>query len=141
MSKKTSSVLKNNCKRKYCEQSLLDGIEAIHRGMSVREAARTFKVPKTTLYEYDGEKHHGGKIGRPTLFSDEEEKLLAKLLIRFAEIGSPYDKNHLRTLISQLATGKGKIEVQSRTTSYLSCMPCNTPLTSPDFVVTSPFWI
>ena len=104
-----SSVLKNKSKRKYGEQSLLDAIEAIQRGMSVREATRTFKVPKTTLSRYEEQKHHGGKIGRPSLFSDEEEKLLAKLLIRFAEIGSPYNKNHLRTLILQLATGKGKI--------------------------------
>ena len=111
-----SSVLKNKSKRKYCEQSILDGIEAVHRGMSIREAARTFKVPRTTLTQYEGQRHHGGKIGRPSLFSDEEEKLLAKLLIRFAEIGSPYNKNHLRTLILQLATGKGET---ARITQYV----------------------
>ena len=102
-----ASVLKTDCKRKYSEQSLLDGMEAVRDGMSVRKAAKNFHIPKSTLFEYEAGKHRGGKIGRPTLFTDNEENILARLLIRFAEIGIPYNKNHLRTLILQLAAGKG----------------------------------
>ena len=72
-----ASILKTNRKRKYNEQDMLDGIAAIRNGMSARKASRTFKIPRTTLEEYDGEKHRGGKMGPPTLFTDEEENILA----------------------------------------------------------------
>ena len=79
--------------------------------MSVRKATRTFDIPKSTLFQYEAGKHRGGKIGRPTLFTDDEEKISAQLLIRFAELGIPYNKNHLRTLILQLAAGKGCLTI------------------------------
>ena len=104
-----ANVFKTNCKRKYTEQDLKDGIDTIRSGISAREASRTFGVPRTTLDESDVRKHRDGKLGRLTIFTEDEERVLAKLLIRFAQIRSPYNKNHLRTLILQLAAGKGTL--------------------------------
>ena len=75
----------------------------------MRETSRTFNIPRSTLDNYDVGKHCGGKVGRPTIFTEDEEKMLAKLLIRFTQIGCPYNKNHLRTLILNLAAGKGML--------------------------------
>ena len=72
-------------------------------------ASRTFSVPRSTLDDYDVGEYRGGKVGRPTIFTEDEEMILAKLLIRFTQIGCPYNENHLRPLILQLTARKGML--------------------------------
>ena len=45
----TRKFIKKNARRQYSESNLKRAIEAVESGSSIREAAKTFQVPYTTL--------------------------------------------------------------------------------------------
>ena len=59
---------------KYSEKQMEDALNAIANGMSKREAARNFNVPRTTLLEkFTGRSPLERKIGHPTVLTSKEE--------------------------------------------------------------------
>lgn len=76
-------------------------------GMSLREAARRFTVPRSSLY--DRMKNPNPKrVGAPTKFPKEEEARLAEFLMECSDRGIPLNRNHCSELISQLGANFGK---------------------------------
>ena len=63
-------------KKKYMQENFLAAVEAVkQQGMSVREAAKTFAVPRSKLLARV-KKTHGTKDGRPTTLTLEEENMI-----------------------------------------------------------------
>lgn len=89
--------------------------------MGVRQAAKEFEVPKSTLSDLasGSTKHH---LGRPTELSTEEELLIVERLILLSTWGFPLGKHDLCFLVQEYLNRLG------RTTRW----PDNLP--GPDFV-------
>jgi hypothetical protein len=73
--------VRKNHPKKYDDDDFSSALEAIANGMSIRQAAKTFRVPYTNLY-----RHANGEIickgpGRPTKFSAVEESYLVQAAI------------------------------------------------------------
>ena len=68
-----------------------NAVEAIESGtMSYRQAAREFGVKTSSLWcRMKGTRGKQARRGKPTKFSDAEEKDLAELLKNCAELGVP----------------------------------------------------
>jgi len=65
--------------------------------MSLREAAKTFKIPRSTLSDKMAGRVEN-KAGRPTVLSKEEEKLIVQRIILMGEWGFPIYPKDLRYL-------------------------------------------
>ena len=63
-------------------------ISAVKDGMSKAKASHNFGVPRSTLQNRLGMRHTA-TVGRPTVLSDEEEKVLIATLSEVAEWGYP----------------------------------------------------
>jgi hypothetical protein len=101
----------------YASCQLQSAIDAVNeRKMSVREAAKEFQVPKSTICDHVIEKHIR-KCGHQTAFSYKEEKRIAKCLIFSSQYGWPCDRRDLAAMVNNYAlltkkkvpwdTGKG----------------------------------
>ena len=73
------------------EQTMKTALESVlHCGMNISMAARTYNIPKSTLYDHEvGNVLPGTKSGHPTVLNKEEEEELVSFLIECAEIGFP----------------------------------------------------
>lgn len=69
-------------KKKYHEKQLKNAVEAINQGMSVVLAARTFRVPRSTLRFRFRNQNKDGKPGPPTLLSKKEEESLVNFILQ-----------------------------------------------------------
>ena len=85
-------------------------------GYSVSNAAKTFGIPRSTLYD----KINGRssiemqRRGPPPLLSLEDEKKLADYLLQMASLGYSFTLTELLDLASELAIRKGKLDVDSK---------------------------
>ena len=82
----------------YTEDALKNALDAIHGGMSIREASSEFNIPKSTIHR----KFKGLQmkpIGRPPGLSPEEEKSFVHHLIAVAEWGFPFSNLDLRLMV------------------------------------------
>lgn len=83
---------------------MVAAIAAVRGGLSVRAAARQFNVPKTTLlYKIRGVYPEARKMGPGTIFSIDEEQLLAKWVLDMAKAGFPVTKENFLISVSRLA--------------------------------------
>ena len=72
----------------------------IDNGISIRQAAEEFNVPKSTLGDrISGRTLHGAKSGRSKYLSDEEEDILVKFLLKCASIGYPRSRKEVIALV------------------------------------------
>ena len=68
----------------------------IDNGISIRQAAEEFNVPKSTLGDQiSGRTLHSVKSGRSKYLSDEEEDILVKFLLKCASIGYPRSRKEV----------------------------------------------
>lgn len=72
----------------YDKEDLIKAVESIENGQSVKAAADSFHVPRTTLRNALLH-NHTGKIGRQTVLSVEEEKEIAQWIVDCAKMGDP----------------------------------------------------
>lgn len=65
----------------YTEENLIKTIRAVENGtLSIGTASETYDVPKTTIWrKLNNRNCSQEKAGRPTLFSESEEKCFIKL--------------------------------------------------------------
>ena len=93
----------------YTEATLLECLDAVKSGkMSERLAAKTFKVPRSTLQNRIHGKH-GKSVGRSLVFTDEEEQLFETRVALMCDWGFPIDFQDLRILISSYLRKKNRI--------------------------------
>lgn len=88
---------------KYEEAAMNNAMKSVQSGMSTREAARVFNVPKTTLQR----KLNLGltaqqKMGPCAVLNPDEEKMLIKWIFHLAEAGFPIEKDQLLDNVKRL---------------------------------------
>lgn len=87
----------------YTENDMEQALSAVKGGMKVREAARCFGVPKTTLlYRNIGKYVSGRRSGRQTVLTKDEEKLLSDWVIHMGDHGFPITKLQLLDSVQKL---------------------------------------
>jgi hypothetical protein len=83
-------------------------VEAVRGGMTIRQAAETFNVPKSTLGDRcSGKVNEYCKPGPPPYLNCHEEEELASFLIKCAEIGFPRNRAQVLGLVQQIVESKG----------------------------------
>lgn len=97
--------------RTYCDytkETLEEALQRVVEGRStIREASREFKIPFGTLYnKYKG--RHGGKPGRPTIFTTAEEVAILKAAAKCADWGFPLSLMDVRMMAKYYLDGRGK---------------------------------
>ena len=88
-------------KRKQYEQhQLKEAVAAVKQGMSVRQAAIKFGVPRRTVGDHaSGKIPHFHKSGLPPMLTDEEEEALVEYIQYMASRNMPLKRNDLRGTI------------------------------------------
>ena len=72
---------------KWTPEDMEAAVNAVNDGeMTMRKAAFTFGIPKSTLATHVGS-NDLGKVGKPTVLGWEEELLLVTLIIFMSDIG------------------------------------------------------
>ena len=74
--------------RDYTQEQLKQAIQAVCDGVSLRDAAEEFNIPKSTL-ENKFKGKHANTVGHPTVLSKEVELMIVKYLCSSAEFGFP----------------------------------------------------
>ena len=78
-------------------------IQAVTDGMSIRQAAEEFNLPKSTLGDrISGWTMHGAKSGRSKYLTDEEEDILIKFLLKCAAIGYPRSRSEVIAMVQRV---------------------------------------
>jgi len=73
--------IKKNSYKKYSESNFQLAIESVEKGSSIRDAAKQFFVPFTTLNAHINHEILYSRSGRPTKFNQEEENNLEQAAI------------------------------------------------------------
>ena len=82
---------------KWTEGQLKSAIESVKsKQMSQRKAAATFKIPRRTLRNHLKSGNEEKSIGRKTVLTKDQEKGLAKRIIRLAQVGVPLTRKIVR---------------------------------------------
>lgn len=96
-------------KRKYEDEMFQQALDMIERGnMSVREAAKTYGVPRSTLQDKINNTHPR-KDGGPTVLSEDEEQHIVEMLLLMSEWGFPWTSQDLRYFVKSYLDKKGKV--------------------------------
>ena len=82
----------------YSKNNLDNALRALQEGMAVRDAEKTFNIPKSTLRQYFLFKEMK-PIGCPASLSEQEETAFVKHLIVVAEWGFPFSNLDLRLMV------------------------------------------
>lgn len=87
----------------YKEEDMKNALQAMADGMKCGKAARTFKVPRTTLrYKYTGKYPKERKMGPITVLAPHQEKLLCDWIIHMESHGFPITKCQLLDSVQKL---------------------------------------
>lgn len=82
-------------------------IEAVCDGVSIRQAAEEYKVPKSTLGDrMSGRIQHGVKSGVEKYLNDEEEDILATFLLKCAAIGYPRSRKEVIAITQRFCNSR-----------------------------------
>jgi hypothetical protein len=112
---------KGNYGTKYRPQDLEQAITAVKdKIMTIREAAKHYEVPRTTIQDRLTEKS-GDKLGRPTELTEVEESVIVERLLVMGRWGFPLNRHDLAHLIKSYLDRLGK------STRFVDNMP------GPDF--------
>lgn len=90
---------------KYPEEDMAAAIISVREGgLGIKKAARQFNVPKTTLrYKVRGIYPEKRRMGPDTIFSEDEEKLLATWVLDVAKAGFPVSKENFLVSVTRLS--------------------------------------
>lgn len=105
-------------KTRYSSETLEQVVEDIRCGkIGQREAARLYSIPRQTLVN-KLKNEHCKKIGRPTVFSLNEEATFVEHCVVLSEMGIPVSMFDLRCIV------KSYLDTQKR---VVKCFPGNMP--------------
>lgn len=98
---------KDNYRSKYALRVLDIAVNAVReKKMSIREAAKEYKVPRSTICDrIRGKKE---TLGRPTEMTADEERLLVKRLMMMGNWGYPLTTRDMCYLIKDYLDGQGR---------------------------------
>jgi len=85
--------------RNYTDEILKTCLnDIINKKITLREAEKLFNIPRRTL-NYKLKKQHGNHWGRPTIFSEEEEKCFTSYIIFMSDYGFHVDNTDFRYIV------------------------------------------
>ena len=88
--------------------AMQQAVAEVEKGMSQRQAAECYKVPRSTLRDYiSGRSSLSSRSGKPIL-SEEEENELATFLVEVAKIGFPHTRLQVISKVQEIVESKGK---------------------------------
>lgn len=98
-----------NSYRSFDDEHLNRAAEAVRKGMSFRNAEKKFGIPKSSIQRKvnNVQQNH---FGRPTVFSDLEEKELSQCIALAAEWGFPLTAFDVRCITKKFLDTKGITE-------------------------------
>ena len=89
-------------RRKWTDEAMEKAIKSIEsEGVSLREAAEMYEIPRSTLYDHvRGQVEHGALPG-PNLYltGEEEEESVANNIIGSANIGYPHTRYQIIAIV------------------------------------------
>ncbi|XP_013189286.1 uncharacterized protein LOC106142869 [Amyelois transitella] len=95
--------------RNYSNEAVENAVASVRKGMSIRKAAEKYNVPPATVQRKVRCKHMN-KVGRPTVFSNEDENIIVEALILCGKWGFPITAFDLTLIVKQYLDTKGKTE-------------------------------
>lgn len=99
---------KNNYRCRYSQEAMKAAVKAVkEKKMGVRQAAKEYSVPKSTLSDLACGATKTA-LGRPTVLSDEEELLIVQRLKLVATWGYPLSRHDLCFLIQEYLNTLGR---------------------------------
>ena len=88
--------------------SMEKAVTAVEQGMSIRRAAESFAVPRSTLHDRtSGKIRMDSRSGRKPYLTVEEEEELVCFLLRCAKIGYAHTRKQVLVLVQQILESKG----------------------------------
>jgi len=94
--------------RNYTDEILKTCLnDIINKKITQREAEKLYNILRRTL-NYKLKKQHGNHWGRPTIFSEEEEKCFTSHIILMSYYGFPVDKTDFRYIVKSYLDRLGK---------------------------------
>ena len=92
----------------WTESKLYKAYEAVQGGMSIRRAAESYSVPRTTLQDrISGRTQFGKKSGPPKYLDDTEEDELVLYLHGCASVGYAKSKQEILAIVRKAVEAKG----------------------------------
>ena len=79
-------------------------LAVVRDGVSLRQAAARFHLPKSTIHDYVTRKACAKKIGTNRALSDDEEQTVLESLLYFADLGVPLTRSDVREAIAMLVS-------------------------------------
>lgn len=111
LSKNKKNMKENKKRIKYDRSKIKDALYAVkHDNMSIREANRLFKIPRSTLQDRIRGRidEECLKIGRDTVLSEAEEEVLVNWLIQLAKCGFPRKRSDLINTVANIVKDDGR---------------------------------
>ena len=107
--KKLKKVPNRGPKRLYNSNDFEEALEAVRDGhMSVREQAKHFEVPRSTLQDKLNMAHPKND-GGPTVLSEEEEKRIVAMMLLMSEWGFPWTSSDLCHFVKAYLDKRGVV--------------------------------
>ncbi|CAH1180212.1 unnamed protein product [Phaedon cochleariae] len=88
-------------KKKYSEPEITRALEAIKKGMSKKQAAKTYRIPRATLQFRMSERFKKIRHGPETVLSTSEEELLVKWINDNQRKGFPRRKEDIQQSVKE----------------------------------------
>lgn len=105
---------KENVRKTWSNTAMLEAIEKVKKGWSVKRAAVEHGVPRTTLQDrIKGRVTHGKKPGPVSYLTEEEEQELCDFLITVGEIGYGKTRKQVKDIAEKVAREKGTLKGSS----------------------------
>lgn len=93
----------------FSEDALKKAADAVKNGMSYRKAEKKFGVPKSSI-QRKVKNLQQNPYGRPTVFSQDEEKVISQCLALTADWGFPLTIFDVRCVVKKYLDKKGVVE-------------------------------
>lgn len=88
----------------YSEAEIHDALNAIENGMSIRQASRTWHIPKSTLHDrVTGTQSHSNAAYAQQVLSDYQEDCLVLFIVNQSTLGLALTRFETRALAAKLA--------------------------------------
>ncbi len=106
------SIDKKNNKenKKYTRQDLQNAIDDVNNNqISVYKASKRYNVPCTTIRNHVEEKSLSTVRGKPTTFTNAEEKIIADYIFELSKIGFALDFPTLQQIVKNYVSKTGLV--------------------------------
>ena len=88
----------------YAEETLQKCMEAVRSGsLSINKASKTYNIPRGTI-QNKMKNVHSKSVGRPSIFTKQEEELFATRAVTMCNWGFPLHKLDLRMIVNAYLT-------------------------------------